>query len=115
MKFIPALTLLSTLAAGIAAAPVSLGDGLLGLDLSKLNACLFADLSKLSLKPKTALDVKSNTCISIDSCLSVKTREVVLKPVLGALLQVGVCQTKVCASGKILVSLFVPAHLSCNL
>jgi hypothetical protein len=107
MKFTPIVTIFSALAASVAAAPLSLGNGgLLGINLNPndLNVCIFANVATLSLRPNIALDTSSNTCITVNDCLSVKTREVVLKPVLAGLIQVGFCQTKTCPSGQILVS-----------
>lgn len=82
-----------------------------------INACLFAsvggllrttlDLGNLGLAKLDmgkVLDITTNTCLSVDSCLSVKSSTVVSQTVAG-ILGVQVCRRPTCPSLTVLVSL----------
>lgn len=84
-----------------------------------LNTCLFTstsatgaldaivnvgNIANLKLDLNKVLDITSNTCLSVDSCLLVKSNTII-SHTLGGIIDVRLCQKKTCPHISILVSM----------
>lgn len=112
----PAPVLEKRVALGTPSDGCKVGHYKVGGSCAPINTCLFASLGGLlrttldlgslgvaKLDLVKVLDITSNTCISVDSCLAVKSSTVVSQTIAG-IVGVQVCKRPTCPSLTVLVS-----------